>query len=637
MFKKKAEKMKCQIGICKLNLVAPSQVILEVTEGGKVHNNYIKSVTMGTYDNMLCVESQNGVMFFLYENRQDRDEWYSTIRQLQHGNVPSFPTKRESLPAPPPVSTKPKGGQRKPVSSPSTLQQIFKQGLERDLNRILKRPQSNTGSGSYVNMDYNQALQDSKESYNTFNVLHGMQNMELDPAPSEDTTYDIPDEEMSPNLIEDDIYEDVDDGAGLIEEQIYDDAFDEEFTEDTFYDDTEMGAGAFGGRPPGLPRWSTGETPPPLPRRPNTMLSPQSFNETDDIYETVESDLPPPIPARPQPATNKQKIGGNPNGRVALRPMKQPKPKSTPIKPSKTTGKPMDVGRDGSRTHSTIGQSLGAELVRKVSQRNRSMTLPSGTGSHPHTVNSQDCGKGNTLSKKPMDLPSDIGKVQLRSPDRQMPKTRPSSDTDYPDELARKLAMRNSALSSDSTGSCLHGQTLHDQPTKSSWKQPQNHDNQLPKPFPKKKALVPPPTPTKPGKAQPRDQVDTKKHKSLPPTPARKPVQPPPSQELYEDTEIGPPAPKPKPKNTKRSPVVGRVPLDVRITRPAMQSLAGSVTFRDQSDFVVIERTDLPDDLHVGDQVLQIGDIDVRNSSAVFVTECWKRVSEKEVRVRILR
>lgn len=213
MFKKKAEKMKCQIGICKLNLVAPSQVILEVTEGGKVHNNYIKSVTMGTYDNMLCVESQNGVTFFLYENRQDRDEWYSTIRQLQHGNVPSFPTKRESLPAPPPVSTKPKGGQRKPVSSPSTLQQIFKQGLERDLNRILKRPQSNTGSGSYVNMDYNQALQDSKESYNTFNVLHGMQNMELDPAPSEDTTYDIPDEEMSPNLIEDDIYEDVDDGA----------------------------------------------------------------------------------------------------------------------------------------------------------------------------------------------------------------------------------------------------------------------------------------------------------------------------------------------------------------------------------------------------------------------------------------
>lgn len=61
----------------------------------------------------------------------------------------------------------------------------------------------------------------------------------------------------------------------------------------------------------------------------------QSFNETDDIYEPVESDLPPPIPARPQPATNKQKIGGNPNGRVALRPMKQPKPKSTPIKPSK--------------------------------------------------------------------------------------------------------------------------------------------------------------------------------------------------------------------------------------------------------------------------------------------------------------
>lgn len=102
-----------------------------------------------------------------------------------------------------------------------------------------------------------------------------MQNMELDPAPSEDTTYDIPDEEMSPNLIEDDIYEVVDDGAGLIEEQIYDDAFDEELTEDTFYDDTEMGAGAFGGGPPGLPQWSTGETPPPLPRRPNTMLSPQ--------------------------------------------------------------------------------------------------------------------------------------------------------------------------------------------------------------------------------------------------------------------------------------------------------------------------------------------------------------------------
>lgn len=92
--------------------------------------------------------------------------------------------------------------------------------------------------------------------------------------------------------------------------------------------------------------------------------------------------------------------------------------------------------------------------------------------------------------QKPMDLPSDIGKVQLRSPDRQMPKTRPSSDTDYPDELAIKLAMRNSALSSDSTGSCLHGQTLHDQHTTSSWKQPQNHDNQLPKPLPKKVGLL---------------------------------------------------------------------------------------------------------------------------------------------------
>ncbi|XP_041455500.1 proteoglycan 4-like [Lytechinus variegatus] len=643
MFKNNAEPttVKYQLGNCQLGVYS-DHVRIDIMEGNNAYYHYITSVTVGQYESILCVESQNGNTFLMFEDRADRDEWYSTIKQLQLGKVPSFPTKRESLPARlnDDTTTRPIDRSQASVSSPSTLQQIFKEQLEKDIK--LKKPERKKGSGSYINMDYNRALQNSKESYNMFNALHGQQN-----AAVEDDVYeDVPEEDYPPDgLIEEDVYEDMEGDSNAIEEGIYDDLE----KGDDFYEDNAVPG------PPGASGWSSeaGPPPPPLPPRP---MPPQMVAEEDDFYEMPESDVPPPIPARPPAASNTnhldQKKTGKQSGKMFSRQSKkQPKQKQNET-PTKIPSIPTDGDGNVSKAQSTVGQSLADELSMKL--RDRAATLPN----IPHSPNQIP----QSSSKKPVNLPNDFEKMQLRSPtDRHGNNPRPSS-SEISDELARKLAKRSSTISSDSAGSGLNGQTSREQtcnandnrrgsvssveqhvePTSPPWKQHRDQTSQPPKTLPKKKAIVPPPTLSRPDKPQPKlpvnDQVKTLK--SPPPTPAKKPVKPPTSDEIYEDNVVVSPVvqPKPKRKPSLPSPVGGGGELDVRIPLHAIQGqMAGSVIFKDESDNVVIERSNLPDYLHVGDQVLKIGDIDVRNSSAMFVTECWKRVSESQVRVRILR
>ncbi|XP_063969486.1 atrophin-1-like isoform X2 [Lytechinus pictus] len=637
MFKNNAEpSVKYQLGNCKLGVYS-DHVRIDIIEGNNAYYHYISSVTVGQYESILCVESQNGNTFLMFERRADREEWYSTIKQLQVGKIPSFPTKRESLPARlDDTTTRSIDRSQASVSSPSTLQQIFKEQLERDI--MLKKPELNKGSGSYINVDYNRALQNSKESYNMFNALHGHQN-----AAVEDDVYeDVPEGDDPPDgLIEEDVYEDLEGDSNAIEEDIYDDLD----NGDDFYEDSAVPG------QPGASGWSSeaGPPPPPLPPRP---MPPRMVAEEEDLYEMPESDVPPPIPARPPAASNSnhsdQNTTGKQSGRMFSRQSKK-KPKQTQNKPpTKIPSIPTDGDGNVPTAHPTVGQSLADELATKL--RARAATLPN----RPHSPNQIP----QSSSKKPVNLPNDFEKMQLRSPtDRHSNNPRPSS-SEISDELARKLEKRSSAISSDSTGSGLDGQTSckqtcntndnrrgsvpsfeqHVGPTSPPWNQHQDQTSQPPQTLPKKKAIVPPPTHSRPDKPQSKLPIDdqVKALKSPPPTPAKKPVKPPSSDEIYEDTVVVQPKPKRKP--SLPSPVGGGVELDVRIPLHAIQDqIAGSVIFKDQSDNVVIERSNLPDYLHVGDQVLKIGDIDVRDSSAMFVTECWKRVSESQVRVRILR